>query len=601
MKTSISVKTVAVLGGMIIALLFAIYFVFISISGNFLETTAETPAEKFEEILAVKGEHIAAVVSSHGLATDAGYEILAAGGTAADAAVAVAAVLSVVEPWFSSVLGGGTWALYYDALDDEVTSLGAVGPTGSNVTLADYSARAGEAGLHQSNTPGAWDGWMAWLEEYGRLDLGEVLAPAIAIAREGYEVSEEMEGWLLRDEVEIRRRPDTSAIYVQDNRLVRAGETVYQHNMAETFEALVAAYNEQLEQGRKEAIQAARNYFYRGPIAEQLVAFSDANGGYLTLADFENTQAEIVSPISIQYNDEIEVFQNPPNSQGITMLLALNILKHFNLSEIGEGADATHLQAEAIKLAFADRHYHVGDPARVVVPVNQLLADSYAESQRERVNMNSVMRWPLPDYLSEEIALDESVANTTTFHVVDSHGNGAAVTTSLGAQFMVAGDTGIHMNNRMRFLALEEGDPNQLSPGYKVRHTSNPYMAFRNGQLYILGGNTGADTQAQAQVQQFINIVEFGKSAEEAIAAPRFVSTAFPATTYPHSFTNLLRVEASTPDTIVEALRARGHNMQVGGTGYGTANVIVVSEDGEDADVGAEPRSNVASGRTVKF
>ncbi|MFN3188530.1 MAG: gamma-glutamyltransferase family protein [Candidatus Paceibacteria bacterium] len=584
--------------GVVVVLVLIAVFVYVQFQP---EIATETTSEKYEEVLSKPGEKIGAVVSSHELATNAGYQMLEIGGTAADAAVAVAAVLSVVEPWFSSVLGGGTWALYYSVHDDEVTSLDAVGPTGSNVTVADYRGRAGNAGIHQANTPGAWDGWMVWLYEYGRLDLGQVLAPAIAIARDGYTISDEMGSWLARDEAVIRRHPDTAAIYVRDGSIAQAGQTIQQHNMADTLEALVDAYSEKIEEGRGEAIAAARDYFYRGPIAEQIVAFSDANGGYLTIEDFDNVDAQIVTPISIDYKDGIRVFQNPPNSQGITMLLALNVLKQFDLRELGEGSDAIHVQAEAVKLAFADRHYHIGDPSRVSVPIDALLEDSYASSHRERVDMNSAMRWPLPDYLSEQIALDEDLANTTTFHVVDSHGNGAAVTTSLGAQFLVAGETGIHMNNRMRFLALEDGDPNQVTPGYKVRHTSNPYMAFKNNSLYILGGNTGADTQSQAQVQQFVNIVEFDMTAAEAIAAPRFISTAFPATTYPHSYTNLLRVESSMPSSLVTALRQKGHEVQVGGTGYGTANVIILSEDGEDADVAAEPRINVASGRTIKF
>lgn len=540
-----------------------------------------------------KVPHVQAVVSNHELATQAGIEILDAGGTAADAAVAVAAVLSVVEPWFSSVLGGGTWALYYDSASREVTSLDGVGPTGSRATALDYASRAGTPGMHQANVPGAWDGWMLWLKEYGVLELSEVLAPAIRVAREGYPVSEDMALWLERQAGQTLSREESARIYAPEGVLVKAGDVITQDDMARTFESLVAVYESARSSGRDVAIDAARDYFYRGPIAEAIVAFSDAQDGYVTLSDFANFSASIVPPISTVYKDTIEVFQNPPNSQGITMLLALNVLRDFDFSGFSiESPETIHVVAEAIKLAFADRHYHVGDPARVLVPTAGLLSSEHASRQRARIDMNSAMEWPIQDGY-EPIPAD--LANTTTFHVVDAHGNGAAVTTSLGAQFFVVGDTGIHINHRMRFLAIDDG-PNQVTPGFKVRHTSNPYMAFKDGELYILGGNTGADSQSQGQVQQFLHVVEFGLSAQEAVARPRFISTAFPSTVYSYQVRNTLQMEEGFSPLVIEALRRRGHTVTVGDGTWGSANMIVLTDSGRDADVGADPRSGISYG-----
>ncbi|SDQ39021.1 gamma-glutamyltransferase family protein [Natronobacterium texcoconense] len=536
-----------------------------------------------------------AVVSQHGLATDAGLEILEQGGTAADAAVAVACTLSVVEPWFSSALGGGTWALYYEAESEEVTSVDGVGPVGSDATVADYEDRAGDYGMHQSVVPGAWDGWMLWLEEYGELDLEAVLSPAITIAREGYPASPGMVDWLERRVDRIEERTDAAEIYMPDGELVEEGETVSQQDMADTFEALADAYDDERDEGRSEAIQAARDYFYRGSIAEDIVEFSDEQDGYLTLPDFEEFEAEIVDPVSIEYDEGLEVYQNPPNSQGITQLLALNVLKEYDLEGIDpDSADAVHVQAEAIKLAFADRYHHVGDPDRVDVPVADLLDEEYAAEQRDRIEMDEAMEWPIDSGLEETDA-----DHTTTFHVVDADGNGAAVTTSLGAQFQVIGDTGIHLNNRMRMLALEEDDPNRLTPGYKVRHTSNPYLATRDGDPYVLGGNTGVDTQPQGQTQQFVTVAEFGLGAQEAIDSPRFETTAFPSTQYPYDVGNTLEMEREFPDEVVDELEQRGHDVDVGGS-YGTANMIVVGEDGT-LEVGAESRSEVADGSVVQL
>lgn len=542
-----------------------------------------------------EGPHVEAIVTSHDLATQAGIEILDQGGSAADAAVAVAAVLSVVEPWFSSVLGGGAWALYFDASESTVTSLDGVGPTGSFATAESYEPEAGAGGIHQSIVPGAWDGWMLWLEAYGNLDLGDVLAPAIRIAREGFPVSAQMADWLGRSA--INARPDTAEIYAPNGVVLSQGETVFQRDLADTFEALVTAYDEALPSGRDAAIQAARDYYYRGPLAEAIVAFSDANGGYLAIEDFNGFEAAIVEPISIQWDDETTVFQNPPNSQGITMLIALNILKTFDWAgfEDHHNPDALHLQVEALKLAFTDRHFHVGDPARIDVPTARLLSEEHAAAQRERIDMDSALAWPIED-ARDLPPLEEEIGDTTTYHITDSEGNAAAVTTSLGAQFLVVGDTGINMNNRMRFLALDPGDPNELTPGYKVRHTSNPYMVFRNGRLFMLGGNTGVDTQAQVQLQQFINVVEFGLGAQEAVSAPRWVDNSFPATTYPYDVLNTLDLQTGFPSATVDALSDLGHEVNEGAGLFGVGAIILVDETGTTAEYGADDGVATSSG-----
>lgn len=540
-------------------------------------------------------DHVQAVVSSHELATEAGHEILAAGGTAADAAIAVATTLSVVEPWFSSALGGGTWALYYDASTGTVTSLDGVGPIGSNATRDDYAARAGWNGIHQSIVPGAWDGWMLWLDRYGWLDLGEVLAPAIRIAREGYPVSSEMAYWLTLEADFISSWPDSARTYLAQGILPGTGNIIQQLELARTFEALVEAYDGAAPDSREAGIQAARDYYYRGPLAEEIVAVSNREGGYLTLGDFETFAAEIVEPLAIDYREGLTIYENPPNSQGITMLLALNIIKGDDLSRLDiHHPDAVHLQVEALKLAFADRHWLVGDPGRIDVPVDFLLSDDYAAQQRTRINMQQALSWPITAGPGNRMQ-----THTTTFHVVDRFGNAAAVTTSLGAQFLLIGDTGIHINNRMRMISVEPGNANELTPGYKVRHTSNPYLALRDGRPYLLGGNTGVDTQPQGQMRQVVNVVEFGLGAREAIETPRFVSTAWPSTSYPWQAGNQLQMEGGFPDRLRQELASRGHQIVVGQGTFGSANMIIVSEDGTSAQFGAESRSDVALGRVI--
>jgi gamma-glutamyltranspeptidase / glutathione hydrolase len=540
--------------------------------------------------------HVQAVVSSHELATAAGAEILEAGGTAADASVAVAAVLSVVEPYYSSVLGGGTWALYYDADSEDVTSLNGVGPVGSAATLDDYRPRAGDFGMHQAILPGAWDGWMLWLDEYGELGLGEVLAPAIAVAREGYPASSEMVYWLTREEANIRQSPVMTELYTRGGALLEAGDTVRQPDMAGTFEDLVAAYDGEADDGadRAAGIRAARDHFYRGPVAEAVVAFSEQDGGYLTLEDFSGYAAQIVEPISIDYGEDVTVHQNPPNSQGIAMLQALHILAEDDFSgRSPDDPDVVHRQVEAVKLAFADRYAHVGDPERADVPVAELLSDEYARAQRARIDDERAARWPI------DSGIDRQASDTTTFHLIDSSGNAAAVTTSLGGQFLVVGDTGIHINERMSFLSLDEGNVNAVAPGATVRHTSAPFMALRDDRPYLLGGNTGIDTQPQGQLQQFMNVVDFGMTPQQAVAQPRFVSTAFPASNHPHEVGNTLQVEADFSTAAVQDLRRRGHDVAVGAGIFGTANMLAVDGDGAGARLGVEPRNETARGTVL--
>ncbi|MEZ4626218.1 MAG: gamma-glutamyltransferase [Thermomicrobiales bacterium] len=233
--------------------------------------------------------------------------MLEAGGTAADAvALAVASVLSVVEPYFSHVLGGETWGLYYEAATGEITAIDGVGTAGSLVTLEAYAPWYESRGMHQAIVPGGWDGWMVWLERFGRTSLHELLQPPVTLAREGFTASEF--GVFIRfDEENVRNHPPTAEIYLIDGELVDSGQTLFNPDLADTFEALMGAFSGgaigalNRGQGESEArsagLQAARDYFYRGSIAEAMVAETDTPGNWFTLDDFANFEASIVPAI----------------------------------------------------------------------------------------------------------------------------------------------------------------------------------------------------------------------------------------------------------------------------------------------------------------
>lgn len=198
--------------------------------------------------------------------------------------------------------------------------------------------------------------------------------------------------------------------------------------------------------------------------------------------------------------------------------------------------------------------------------------------------MNKAMLWPIAGGLG-----DRKSSHTTTYSIVDKDGNGAAVTTSLGAQFLVVGDTGILINNRVPMMEIAEGNPNMVEPKKRVRHTSNPYMALKDGKLYILGGNTGVDTQPQGQIQQFINVVEFGLNPQEAVAHPRYIVHSFPAAQYPYRATNELGLEAGYSKEVVAALEAKGHKLAKFAI-YGNANMTVIDQERGIIMVGGDPR-----------
>jgi len=533
-----------------------------------------------------------AVATRDPRATRVAFDVLQDGGTAADAAFAAGMVLSVVEPHFSHALGGGTWALYYDAARDRVRALDGVGPTGSQVDISFFQdpQRNTPYGGHRVIVPGAWDAWMVLLRDHGAMHLDGLMEPAIRLAREGAAASRSMVGFILQERCNILTMPDTAAVFLPGGRAPKIGDVVVQSDLACTLQSIADTYRAAFDREagssadrRTAGIQAARDYYYRGPIARELVCFLQANNGFLTAEDFASFRAQWREPIFTRYKDRT-VYGCPPNSQGVSMLMALNILENFDLAAGPDDPDVVHAIAEATKLAKIDTWHYVAAPEAMCVDVERLLSKDYARRQADRIAADAVIRWPAEGGL----CLNEE-NNTTTFSVVDGEGNALALTTSTGAQFLVGGRTGILLNQRMAIMAIAEENPNCIAPCKKVRHTVNPYMAFRDGRFSMAGGNTGFDTQPQGQIQQFLNIVEFSMSPQEAVARPRFITHAFPASHYPHRATNELFLEAGFPDELVRSLADRGHVMGRSAI-IGNGNVIVSDPSTGELATGADPR-----------
>ncbi len=529
-----------------------------------------------------------AVATRDPLATAVGERFLADGANAADVAFAIAAAISVSEPHFSHFLGGETWALYYEQESDSVFALDGVGPAGSLVDLEFFRDPElnTDYGPHRVIVPGAWDGWMVWLERFGERELDELMEPALEMAEDGVPVTRSMRGFLLQERDNIRTARHTREVFLDDEGQVpQLGDTLRQEDLARTMRGLRDAYRSGAERdGRSSGLQAARDRFYRGPIAEQLVEFLEQDNGFLTREDFAQFEAEIRDPIKTDYHD-LTVYQAPPNSQGISMLIALNILEGFDFSALKpQDPKAIHRIVEATKLGKIDVYHYVGDPDRVFVPVSTLLSPEYADAQRNRIRDDAVLEWPAGGGI--EVMRE---TNTTTYAVRDRYGNAAAVTTSTGAQFFVGGETGILLNQRMANMEITPGNPNLIEPGKKVRHTVNPYMVMRNGQPYFWGGNTGYDTQPQGQIQQFMHIVEFGMSPQEAVAQPRYITHAFPASTIPYEASNELFLERGFPVSVRRELEERGHKLGRSAI-IGNANIIMADPETNLLRYGADPR-----------
>ncbi len=533
-----------------------------------------------------------AVASRDPLATDVAHEVLLCGGTAADAAFALGVAISVSEPHFSHALGGGTWSLYYNSSRDEVRALDGVGTSGSRVELEFFQdpERNVPYGSHRVIVPGAWDAWMIMLRDEGELHMDELMEPAIRMARDGVPASRSMVSFIRQEKPNIAAHEPTARVFLPKGSPPQIGELMVQADLAETLQGLADAYRRAYERHggsrtdrRLAGIEAARDHYYRGPIADALSRFLEEDGGFVTSEDFARFAAGWREPIYTTYRDTT-VYGSPPNSQGASMLIALNLLERMDLSGGPDDPLTVHRVVEATKLGKIDTWHYVAEPASMPLHVDDLLAKEYAAHRARRIRDESVITWPEAGGMN----LPEN-ASTTMFAIVDADGNAAAVTTSTGAQFLVGGDTGILLNQRMAIMELAEANPNVIAPNKKPRHTVNPYMAFRAGRLLMAGGNTGFDTQPQGQVQQFINVVEFGMTPQEAVSHRRFVTHAFPASHHPHRATNELFLETGTPSSVADGLRERGHIIGRSGI-IGNANLVYWNQATGRLEFGVDPR-----------
>ena len=480
----------------------------------------------------VRAQH-GMVATSQPLASQVGLEVLKRGGNAVDAAIAMAAVLNVTEPMMTGV-GGDMFAIVYWAKTKELKGLNASGRAPRALSL-DYFAknnikRMPEFGMTSITVPGAVDGWTTLRDKYGTMKLADLLAPAIGYAENGFPVMEKAaEDW--NAEVQkLKRTPAAASNYLIDGRAPRPGEIFRQPNLARTLRTIA---------------DGGRDAFYKGPIAKSIVDYMKDNGGFITMEDLAATRADWVEPISTNYRG-YQVYELPPNGQGITALIALNILEGFDLGAMrSQPAQYYHTMIEAMKLAFADRNRYIADPTFSKVPVSELLSKDYAAKRRALIDPRKALDNPPPG----DINLG---SDTTYFTVVDKDGNGVSFINSLFDAFgsgVVGGDTGIVFQNRGSAFSLDPKHPNAIAPGKRPFHTLIPAMVMKDNQLFMSFGVMGGAIQAQGHVQVLVNLIDLKMGLQEAIDAPRYRFT---------SGRSVL-LEDELGSSVIEQLLSMGH------------------------------------------
>ncbi len=447
------------------------------------------------------------VASSQPLASQAGLSILMQGGNAADAAVATAAALNVTEPT-STGLGGDCFALYYEASTEAVTALNGSGRAPAALTLEVLRKQGLDASLppfhpHTVTVPGAAAGWCDLIDRHGSLPLSTILAPAVQLAEEGFPVAPlTAHAWARGVERQLRHSPGGAELMIE-GRAPRPGEIFRNPGLAATLRALA---------------EGGRDAFYRGDIADRIVAVLQSTGGLMAAADLAAHTSTWEVPISVVYHG-VRLYECPPNGQGLAALLALNILGQLELDPDPLSAGRLHPIIEALRLAFADAGWYVADPAFVSIPVDALLSQDYARERAALIDPDRAITVRQPGQ-------PKAGPDTVYFSVVDGRGNACSFINSNYWGFgtgIVPPGTGFSLQNRGHNFSLDPDHPNALAPGKRPYHTIIPALATResDGSLYACFGVMGGFMQPQGHVQVIVGMVNDDLDPQAALDRPR--------------------------------------------------------------------------------
>ncbi len=536
--------------------------VLIAVSLSFV--AGEEPAARPYWRTIVRGTH-GMVAAEHPLEALAGLDALKAGGNAIDAALAVYYMTSVVEQ-HQSGLGSDCFVLAYIAKERKVVFFNGTGPAPKLATLETYRklGKIPVDGPFAASVPGAVAGFdLAW-KKYGSLEYAALLKAAIEAASQGHVLTD----WAATNYVEafslLSRYPSSAGALLPGGKAPHAGELFVQADLGRTLGTIA---------------RDGADAFYRGPLAHMTADTYQKAGGVLRYEDLSGFHAEQAEPIHTMYKG-YDVYESAPNSQGIVLLMALNIVEGMDLKSLGHNSPGyLHVITEALKLAFADRDRYIADPRFVPdIPVAGLLSKEYAAERRKLIHMDRAMAGMAPagdprnrrgvapsqPAPHSETSGPAAQGETSSFSIADRFGNLVSVTHSVNGTFgsgIVVDGAGFVLNNRLPCFYLDDGNVNILAPGKRTRHTINPALALKDGKPFLAWNTPGGDNQPQAMLQAFLNVVEFGMNVQQAVESPTVMSTSFHESVYPHPVAGTLVMPKILADTAGSALFAKGHRV----------------------------------------
>jgi gamma-glutamyltranspeptidase/glutathione hydrolase len=497
--------------------------------------------------------------TSQPLATQVALDILKKGGTAIDAAIAADAVLGVVEPTGAGI-GGDLFAIIWSANKGKLYGLNASGRSPRSLRLEYFKQNGYEFvpayGPLPVSVPGCVDGWFEMHDMFGHLPMRDILQPAISYAREGFPVTEVIAQALKQGTEILKQYPNIKEVYMPAGRAPGKGEIFKNPLLANTLEKIV---------------NGGRYEFYRGSIARDIAAFMKSQGGFLTYEDMYRHHSEWVEPVSTTYRG-YEVWELPPNGQGIAALQMLNILEGYDIASMGFGsADYIHVFTEAKKLAFEDRAKYYSDPVFNKIPVSELISKKYAAERRKLINREKAAKIYDPGKIE--------ASNTIYLTVADKYGNMVSLIQSnyrgMGSGMCPTG-LGFVLQDRGEMFSLEEGHYNAYAPGKRPFHTIIPAFITKNKKPWISFGVMGGDMQPQGHVQIVVNLIDFKMNLQEAGDAPRMhhIGSSEPTG---QQMTNggILLLESGFRTEVIQKLMSMGHTIQWDLGGYGGYQAIM--------------------------
>lgn len=509
----------------------------------------------------------AMAATSHPLSTLAAVEIMRSGGNAVDAAICAAAVQAVVEPQ-STGIGGDCFVLYCPADGDEVIALNGSGRAPAAATIDWYRAHGMDSlplyGPHSVTVPGAVDAWFRLSADHGRLAMADVLAPAIHYAEHGYVVHDRVASDWAEEVERLAEDPHSAAVFLPRGQAPKAGDVHRQPALAATLRRIAAE---------------GRDGFYTGAVAEAIVARLQALGGLHSVADFAATACDYVEPVSTDYRG-YRVHQMPPNNQGMTALMMLNILSGFDMGSLDpNGAARLHLEVEAGRLAYAERNSRLGDLARSSRVIADLLAPGHADRMRAAIDPDRAMVG-LPD-----VQLAHS--DTVYISIVDADRNAVSFINSTFHSFgsgITCPETGVVLQNRGSSFRLDPDHPNALAPHKRPLHTIMPGMLTKDGRAVMPFGVMGGQYQPFGHTHLLTNIIDFGMDLQVAVDNARVMYAG-----------DMIEAERGVSQAAIVGLQSRGHKVCLSSEPHGGAQAIWIDWEKGTLTGASDPRKDGAA------